>query len=80
MALCADHERRDKAVRIADAGFPFLLKDARTQVWTLLLLYIRMLEEEDNASGSASVQEVLSFVFPPQLPHARRGTPLPPHS
>lgn len=51
------HEE-DQSIRIADKGFPFLLKDLRTQVWTLLLLYLRSLQEE-----KANVHDVLSFLF-----------------
>ncbi len=50
--------REDQSIRIADKGFPFLLKDLRTQVWTLLLLYLRSLQEE-----KANVHDVLSFLF-----------------
>lgn len=51
------HEE-DQSIRIADKGFPFLLKDLRTQVWILLLLYLRSLQEE-----KANVHDVLSFLF-----------------
>jgi len=48
----------DRSVRIADKGFPFLLKDLRTQAWTLLLIYLKSLENNERG-----MQRVLSFLF-----------------
>ncbi|ORX68843.1 RNA polymerase II transcription factor B subunit 2 [Linderina pennispora] len=51
-------ERREGDMRITNSGFQFLLQDVSSQVWTVLLQYLRLAEDQNM-----DVVEVLNFLF-----------------
>ncbi|KAJ2376725.1 RNA polymerase II transcription factor B 52 kDa subunit [Coemansia sp. RSA 2607] len=51
-------EDGSEGMRITNRGFQFLLQDAGAQVWTLLLQYLRLAEQQ-----AMDVVEVLNFLF-----------------
>ncbi|KAJ2741324.1 RNA polymerase II transcription factor B 52 kDa subunit [Coemansia sp. BCRC 34301] len=55
-------------MKITNSGFQFLLQDASSQVWTVLLQYLRLAEMQDM-----DVVEVLNFMF--QLVSLQLGRP-----
>ncbi|KAI0129609.1 transcription factor Tfb2-domain-containing protein [Xylariales sp. AK1849] len=57
-------ERRSStsSVRITQAGFTFLLQEANSQVWTLLLLWLEA-AETNGAKAGVDYVDMLSFLF-----------------
>ncbi|KAJ1667607.1 RNA polymerase II transcription factor B 52 kDa subunit [Coemansia sp. RSA 1813] len=51
-------ESNNEGLRISNSGFQFLLQDPVSQVWTVLLQYLRLAEMQDM-----DVVEVLNFLF-----------------
>ncbi|KAJ2869054.1 RNA polymerase II transcription factor B 52 kDa subunit [Coemansia erecta] len=51
-------ESNGEGLRISNSGFQFLLQDPVSQVWTVLLQYLRLAEMQDM-----DVVEVLNFLF-----------------
>lgn len=58
--LIFENERDTNSLCITNVGFQFLLQDTYTQIWTLLLAYIRTIEIRDP---NMNKKEVLSFLF-----------------
>jgi transcription initiation factor TFIIH subunit 4 len=51
-------------VRITKEGFSFVLQETNAQVWNLLIIYLKMVNEVSNTDQpSMSETEVLSFLF-----------------
>ncbi|KAJ2897685.1 RNA polymerase II transcription factor B 52 kDa subunit, partial [Coemansia aciculifera] len=61
-------ENSPDGMKITNSGFQFLLQDPSSQVWTVLLQYLRLAEMEDM-----DVVEVLNFTF--QLVSLQLGRP-----
>ncbi|KAJ2016806.1 RNA polymerase II transcription factor B 52 kDa subunit [Coemansia sp. S16] len=61
-------ENSEEGMKITNSGFQFLLQDSSSQVWTVLLQYLRLAEQQDM-----DVVEVLNFMF--QLVSLQLGRP-----
>ncbi|KAB8338935.1 hypothetical protein FH972_021875 [Carpinus fangiana] len=53
-------EMRNKHARITQKGFTFLLQEVNTQIWTLLVVYLK---NADKAQLNMEHIEMLSFIF-----------------
>ncbi|KAJ1922283.1 RNA polymerase II transcription factor B 52 kDa subunit [Mycoemilia scoparia] len=64
MEEATDYQSGGTKLKISNKGFQFLLQDVNSQVWTIILQYLRQNEEQvEEEKQGIHVVEILNFLF-----------------